>query len=114
MLTIRNVLAAIACDYSWLIIGIWGLCTISKDVWVHGDGNAAREQPGVTISKLQYDTEHADNANETQSNPSVDLLQNTSAGVMNASASIIGPVQEPISISAHRPDADVNEHEKEE
>lgn len=49
MFTSRNILAAIACDHSWLVIGIWGLCTLSTDTWVHGDGQTAKEQPGVVI-----------------------------------------------------------------
>ncbi|ROW04920.1 hypothetical protein VPNG_07010 [Cytospora leucostoma] len=84
MLTPGNILAAIACDYSPLFIGIWGLCTLSTDNWVHGDGNTAKKQPGVVIQSPQdlvkpvtgMDQAHGgnlvDTATQTESTPEPD------------------------------------------
>ncbi|ROV90077.1 hypothetical protein VSDG_08384 [Cytospora chrysosperma] len=66
MLTVRNILAAITCDYSWLLIGIWGLCTLSTDTWVHGDGNTAEKQPGVMEQNHEDLVKPTDSVTETR------------------------------------------------
>lgn len=48
MFSLRNFLAAVAVDFSPILIGLWGILTISTDSWVHGDGITARKQPGIT------------------------------------------------------------------
>lgn len=47
MFSFRNLLAAIAVDFSPIPVGLWGILTINTDSWVHGDGTTARKQPGV-------------------------------------------------------------------
>ncbi|KAG6353321.1 hypothetical protein INS49_007493 [Diaporthe citri] len=48
MFSLRNLLAAVAVDFSPIPIGLWGILTINTDSWVHGDGITARKQPGIT------------------------------------------------------------------
>lgn len=108
MLTARNVLAAIACDYSWLLIGLWGLCTISTDAWVHGDGNGARKQPGIAVLKPQHGPNPTEKAPEIHEDSLVDMPQTTSADVLGAPGRISAPDQESVLISARRPDAEGN------
>ncbi|KAL1861367.1 hypothetical protein Daus18300_008898 [Diaporthe australafricana] len=55
MLSLPNLLAAVAVDFSPIPIGLWGLFTLDTDSWVHGDGSTATKQPGIvteTIKKL--------------------------------------------------------------
>lgn len=47
MFSLRNLLAAIAVDFSPIPIGLWGIFTINADSWVHGDGTTAKKQPGI-------------------------------------------------------------------
>lgn len=47
MYSLRNLLAAVAVDFSPVPVGLWGILTINTDSWVHGDGNSARKQPGI-------------------------------------------------------------------
>lgn len=121
MLTARNVLAAITCDYSWLIIGIWGLCTLSTDTWVHGDGNKAEKQPGFIVQDPQDLVKPMDNVNEARGGALVDVntqvqdafqitgaTQNDSAGVLAGLGRIGVSDQEPVPVSACHPDADGN------
>ncbi|KUI65423.1 hypothetical protein VM1G_01258 [Cytospora mali] len=105
MLTTRNVLAAIACDYSWLIIGIWGLCTLSTDTWVHGDGNNAKEQPGVVVQNQQDIVEPADNAAKAYGDPLADGLTQA-----RGAREICAPDEEPVPVSVVEPDLNGNWH----
>lgn len=47
MYSLRNLLAAVAVDFSPIPVGLWGILTINTDSWVHGDGTSARKQPGI-------------------------------------------------------------------
>lgn len=47
MFSLRNLLAAVAVDFSPIPIGLWGILTINTDSWVHGDGTNAKKQPGI-------------------------------------------------------------------
>ncbi|KAH8780838.1 hypothetical protein F5883DRAFT_637724 [Diaporthe sp. PMI_573] len=53
MFSLRNLLAAIAVDFSPIPIGLWGILTISTDSWVHGDGTTARRQPGIATKAAE-------------------------------------------------------------
>lgn len=77
MRTPGNILAAIACDYSPLLIGIWGLCTLSTDNWVHGDGTTAKKQPGVVIQNPQDLVKPATGMNQAHGGDLVDTATQT-------------------------------------
>lgn len=53
MFSPRNLLAAVATDFSPILIGLWGILTVNTDCWVHGDGITARKQPGVTTEPTE-------------------------------------------------------------
>lgn len=53
MFSVRNLLAAIAVDFSPIPVGLWGILTVNTDSWVHGDGNTAKKQPGITTKATE-------------------------------------------------------------
>lgn len=53
MFSPHNLLAAVATDFSPILIGLWGILTINTDCWVHGDGITATKQPGVTAETTE-------------------------------------------------------------
>lgn len=53
MFSFRNLLAAIAVDFSPIPIGLWGILTINTDSWVHGDGTTAKKQPGIATGAAE-------------------------------------------------------------
>lgn len=53
MFSVRNLLAAVAVDFSPIPVGLWGILTVNTDSWVHGDGSAAKKQPGITTKATE-------------------------------------------------------------